>query len=209
MPLLRPPPLRPGPAESAPASRTLSHSRRRRGPQWSLLTLCPTAPLQACPWAPPPHGALPPAPFPVVPQPSFSYSGPLGPPYPPSPAGSPGPPGLLLVPRRGATPPRLGYPMAPTGASGPAAHGERPGPQSWLSSTPPPYLSTGENLRTPHSPSPQAPSSPPTPGPGSTPYGFPTSGSHLAWLLGTVLASALPTPTCTTAFSPPLAEIRG
>lgn len=201
MPSSTPAPLRLWPAGDAPAS------RRHSATAAAAFSVVPLTSLPYSPFPghvrglPPAHGALPPSLSPVVPQPPFLQG--LGAPIPaaqPEPVSS-GYPG----PRRGA--------RRPAGLShGPhwclwtrVPHGGEPGPQSWLSSAAPlPLNRRKTSVPQPHSPSPQAPSPAPLPPARSLPMGSPTSGSHLAWLLGTVLASPFPTPTCTTAFSPPL-----
>uniref|UniRef100_A0A8C0P1P9 VPS37C subunit of ESCRT-I n=1 Tax=Canis lupus familiaris TaxID=9615 RepID=A0A8C0P1P9_CANLF len=133
------------------------------------------------PVGPTAQGALPPAPFPVVSQPSYSYSGPLGPPYPSAHPGARGAAGYSWSPQR-STPPRPGYPMAPTAASGPGyplagTRAPSPGyPQQapyLLTGGKPPYPTQPQLLNFPGQPQASGPPQPPYP-PGPTPpYGFP------------------------------------
>ncbi|XP_006214950.1 vacuolar protein sorting-associated protein 37C [Vicugna pacos] len=141
----------------------------------------PYSPSPGLPAGPIAQGALQPAPFPVVSQPSFSYSGPLGPPYSSAQSGPRAAAGYSWSPQR-SMPPRPGYPVAPTGASGPGypmmgGQGPSPGyPQQ------PPYPSTGGKPPYPTQPQlpsfpgqlqPSGPLQPPYPPGPAPPYGFP------------------------------------
>lgn len=141
---------------------------------YSLTPSMPTGPTA--------QGMLQPAPFPVVAQPSFSYSGPLGPPYLSAQPGPRAAVGYSWSPQR-SPPSRPGYPLAPTGASGPGyplPRGRTPSPG--YPQQQPPYLSTGG--RPPYPTQPQPPSFPGHPQPSgprqlpyapgpAPPYGFP------------------------------------
>ncbi|KAF6334684.1 VPS37C subunit of ESCRT-I [Rhinolophus ferrumequinum] len=141
----------------------------------------PYSPSPGMPVGPSAHGELQPAPFPVVSQPSFPYSGPVGSPYPSAQPGPRAAAGYSWSPHR-STPPQPGYPVAPTGAPGPGyplagARTPRSGyPQQ------PPYLSTGRKPPYPTQPQlpgfpgqPQSsgPPQPPYPTGPAPPYGFP------------------------------------
>lgn len=188
--------------------KTLSHSRRR-SPQWSLPTLCPTAPLQACPWAPPPTERSRRPLSLWCPSPPFPTVGLWGP-HTPQPSREPGPLRATPGPRRGARRPGWAIPWPPLVPLDPGTPWWGAGPPVLVILSSPPTSQQEENLRTPHSPSPQAPSSPPTPPGPLLLMGSP----HLRVPPGLAIRHSpgpqpFPTPTCTTAFSPPLAEIRG
>ncbi|XP_019511610.1 PREDICTED: vacuolar protein sorting-associated protein 37C isoform X2 [Hipposideros armiger] len=135
----------------------------------------PYSPSPGMPLGPTAQGELQPAPFPVVSQPSFPYSGPVGSPYPSAQPGPRAAAGYSWSPQR-STPPRPGYPVAPTGTPGPGyplAGGRTPSPGYPQQS---PYLSTGR--KPPYPTQPQLPSfpgppQPPYPTGPAPPYGFP------------------------------------
>ncbi|XP_059787669.1 vacuolar protein sorting-associated protein 37C isoform X3 [Balaenoptera ricei] len=161
-----PPPSLPGPQATPPVAE--DQQPPVAVPPYPL----PYSPSPGLPVGPTAQGALPPAPFPVVSQPSFSYSGPLGPPYPSAQPGPRAAAGYSWSPQR-STPPRPAYPVAPAGVSGPGypvAGGRAPGPGYPQQ---PPYLSTGGKPPYPTQPQPSGPlQSPYPPGP-APPYGFP------------------------------------
>lgn len=173
-----PPPPRPSPQATPPVAED-----RQPPPPLPPPPQPSVVPPYPLPYSPSPgmsvgptaHGALQPAPFPVVSQPSFSYSGPLGPPYPSAQPGPRASAGYSWSPQR-STPPRPGYPVAPTGASGPGypvAGGRAPSPGYPQQ---PPYLSPGGKPPYPTQPQPPGfagqPQPPYPPGP-APPYGFP------------------------------------
>ncbi|XP_024843055.1 vacuolar protein sorting-associated protein 37C isoform X1 [Bos taurus] len=165
-----PPPLHPGPQTTPPPA----EDAQPQPPQPSVVPPYPLpySPSPGMPVGPTAHGALPPAPFPVVSQPSFSYSGPLGPPYAAAQPGTRAPSGYSWSPQR-SMPPRPGYPVAPTGASGPGypvVGGRAPSPGYPQQ---PPYLSTGGKPPYPTQPQPSGPLQPPYPPGPAPPYGFP------------------------------------
>lgn len=141
----------------------------------------PYSPSPGMPVGPSAHGELQPAPFAVVSQPSFPYSGPVGSPYPSAQPGPRAAAGYSWSPHR-STPPRPGYPVAPTGTPGPGyplAGGRTPSPGYPQQ---PPYLSTGRKPPYPTQPQlpgfpgqPQSsgPPQPPYPTGPAPPYGFP------------------------------------
>ncbi|XP_032214051.1 vacuolar protein sorting-associated protein 37C isoform X2 [Mustela erminea] len=108
-----PPPPRPAPPATPPVAKEPS-------PPPSVVPPYPLpySPSPGIPAGPTAQGPLQPAPFPVLSQPSFPYAGPLGPPYPAAHPGPRGAAGYPWSPQR-STPPRPGYPVAPTAASGP------------------------------------------------------------------------------------------
>ncbi|XP_066107737.1 vacuolar protein sorting-associated protein 37C [Saccopteryx bilineata] len=141
----------------------------------------PYSPSPSLPPGPIAHGALQPAPFPVVSQPSFSYTGPGGPPYPCAQPGPRAAAGYLWSPQR-STPPRPGYSVAPSGASGPGyplAGGQTPSPgypqqPSYLSAGGKPLYPTQPQLPSfPGQPQPAGSPQPPYPPGPAPPYGFP------------------------------------
>ncbi|XP_074192557.1 vacuolar protein sorting-associated protein 37C isoform X1 [Rhinolophus sinicus] len=130
----------------------------------------PYSPSPGMPVGPSAHGELQPAPFAVVSQPSFPYSGPVGSPYPSAQPGPRAAAGYSWAPHR-STPPRPGYPGAPTGTPGPGyplAGGRTPNPGYPQQ---PPYLSTGRKPPYPTQPQlPGFPGQPPSSGPPQPPY---------------------------------------
>ncbi|XP_044115335.1 vacuolar protein sorting-associated protein 37C [Neovison vison] len=171
-----PPPPRPAPLATPPVAKEPS-------PPPSVVPPYPLpySPSPGIPTGPTAQGPLQPAPFPVVSQPSFSYGGPLGPPYP---AAHPGPrsaAGYSWSPQR-STPPRPGYPVAPTAASGPGyplagSRAPSPGyPQQAPYLSPggrPPYPTQPPLPSFPGQPQPSGPPQPPYPTGPAPPYGFP------------------------------------
>ncbi|XP_030187335.1 vacuolar protein sorting-associated protein 37C isoform X2 [Lynx canadensis] len=171
-----PPPPRPAPPATPPVAEE-PPPPPAAVPPYPL----PYSPSPGMPVGPTAQGALQPAPFPVVSQPSFSYSGPLGPPYPSAQLGPRAAAGYPWSPQR-STPPRPGYPAAPTGASGPGyplAGSRAPSPGYPQQA---PYLSTGG--KPPYPTQPQLPIFPGQPRPSGVPqppyppgpappYGFP------------------------------------
>ncbi|XP_008591674.1 PREDICTED: vacuolar protein sorting-associated protein 37C-like [Galeopterus variegatus] len=141
----------------------------------------PYSPSPGLPVGPTAQGALPPAPFPVVSQPSVSYGGPLGPAYPSAQPGPRAAAGFSWSPQR-SMPPRPGYPMAQTGASGPGyplAGGQTPNP-GYPQQSPylpagrrPPYPMQPQLPSFPAQPQPSVPPQPPYPPGPAPPYGFP------------------------------------
>lgn len=190
------------------------HHRCHRRPshQWSLPTLCPTAPLRACPWAPPPteRSSRPPSPW--SPNPPFPTVGLWGP-RTRQPSRDPGLPRATPGPRRGAR--HLGRatpwpPLVPL-ALGTPWWGAGPPVLVILNS--PPTSRQEENRHTQRSPSPrasQASLSLPTPLGPPLPMGFhrlrDPPGRAIRHGLG---PWPVPTSTCTTTSGPPPAEIRG
>ncbi|XP_004715097.1 vacuolar protein sorting-associated protein 37C [Echinops telfairi] len=167
-----PPPPRPAPQATPPAAE--EQPRPFALPSYSL----PYSPTPAMPVGPTAQGALPPAPFPVVSQPPFSYSMPVGPGLPPALPGARPVGGYSWSPQRG-TPPQPGFPMAPAGSSVsgpgyPLAGGRAPSPG--YPQQQPPYLSTGGKppypTQAPLPSFPRQPQPPYPPGP-APPYGFP------------------------------------
>ncbi|XP_046301581.1 vacuolar protein sorting-associated protein 37C isoform X1 [Marmota monax] len=174
----RPPPLplRPGPQATPPVAEEQPPLQPSVVPPYPL----PYSPSPALPMGPTAQGALQPAPFPVVAQPSASYSGPLGPAYPSAQPGPRSAAGYPWSPQR-STPPRPGFPVAPTSTSGPGyplAGGRAPSP-GYPQQTPylptggkPPYPTQPLLPGFPGQPQPSVPPRPPYP-PGPTPpYGF-------------------------------------
>ncbi|XP_058926486.1 vacuolar protein sorting-associated protein 37C isoform X2 [Kogia breviceps] len=160
-----PPPSLPGPQATPPVA---EDQQPPEGPPYPL----PYSPSPGLPVGPAAQGALPPAPFPVLSQPSFSYSRPLGPLYPSAQPGPRAAAGYSWSPQR-STPPRPAYPMATAGASGPGypvAGGRAPGPGYPQQ---PPYLSTGGKPPYPTQPQPSGPLQLPCPPGPAPPYGFP------------------------------------
>ncbi|XP_037696244.1 vacuolar protein sorting-associated protein 37C isoform X2 [Choloepus didactylus] len=173
-----PPPLRPALQATPPAAEEPPPPPAATPPY-----LLPYSPSPGLPVGPAAQGVLQPAPFPVVPQPPFPYSVPLGPTYPPAQPGARAAGGYPWSPQR-STPPRPGYPVALTGGSPsgpgyPSAGSQAPSPGYPQQ---PPYLSIGG--RPPYPTQPQLPSFPGQPQPtghpqppyptGPTPpYGFP------------------------------------
>uniref|UniRef100_A0A5F9DK27 VPS37C subunit of ESCRT-I n=1 Tax=Oryctolagus cuniculus TaxID=9986 RepID=A0A5F9DK27_RABIT len=174
-----PPPPRPAPPATPPAA-------EEQPPPLSVASAVPPYPLPyspspGLPVGPTAQGALQPAPFPVVSQPSFSYGGPLGPTYPSAQPGPRAAAGYSWSPQR-SIPPRPGYPMAPAGASGPgypAVGGRTPSPgypqQSPYLPTAgkPPYPTQPQLPGFPGQPQPSVPPQPPYPPGPAPPYGFP------------------------------------
>lgn len=141
----------------------------------------PYSPSPGLPMGPTAQGALQPAPFPVISQPSFSYGGPLGPPYPSAQLGPRAAGGYSWSPQR-STPPRPGYPVPHSGASGPGyplAGGQTPSPgypqqPSYLSTGgKPPYPTQPQLPGFPGQSQPSGPPQPPYPSGPAPPYGFP------------------------------------
>ncbi|XP_075401766.1 vacuolar protein sorting-associated protein 37C [Tenrec ecaudatus] len=167
-----PPPPRPVPQATPPVAE--EQPQPFALPSYSL----PYSPMPAMPVGPTAQGALPPAPFPVVSQPPFSYSMPVGPGLPPAPPGARPVGSYSWSPQRG-TPPRPGFPMAPAGSSVsgpgyPLARGRAPSPGYPQQQSP--YLSTGGKppypTQAPLPSFPGHPQPPYPPGP-APPYGFP------------------------------------
>lgn len=183
-------------------------SSHPRSHQWCLPTLCPTARLPACPWAPPPRARSrrPPS------------RGCLNPPFPTvgltrQPSRDPGLPRATPGRHTGAHRPSLAipWPLVVPLALGTPWRGAGTPVLVILSS--PPTSRQEENLPTQRSPSSrasQAPPSPPTRPGLPLPMGF----LHLRVLPGPGIRRCpgprpFPTSTCTTTFGPPTAEIRG
>uniref|UniRef100_A0A8C3YVS1 VPS37C subunit of ESCRT-I n=1 Tax=Catagonus wagneri TaxID=51154 RepID=A0A8C3YVS1_9CETA len=177
-PLRPPPPPRPSPQATPPVAEDRQPPPPLPPPPQPSVAPpypLPYSPAPGLPVGPTAQGALQPAPFPVVSQPSFSYSAPPGSPYPSAQPGPRAASGYAWSPQR-STPPRPGYPVAPTGASGPGypvagGRAASPGyPQQ------PPYLSPGGKPPYPTQPPPPGfagqPQPPYPPGP-APPYGFP------------------------------------
>ncbi|XP_049501387.1 vacuolar protein sorting-associated protein 37C isoform X1 [Panthera uncia] len=171
-----PPPPRPAPPATPPVAEE-PPPPPAAVPPYPL----PYSPSPGMPVGPTAQGALQPAPFPVVSQPSFSYSGPLGPPYPSAQPGPRAAAGYPWSPQR-STPPRPGYPAAPTGASGPGyplAGSRAPSPgypqQAPYLSTggKPPYPTQPQLPIFPGQPQPSGVPQPPYPPRPAPPYGFP------------------------------------
>uniref|UniRef100_A0A9L0TIY6 VPS37C subunit of ESCRT-I n=1 Tax=Equus caballus TaxID=9796 RepID=A0A9L0TIY6_HORSE len=171
-----PPPPRPVPQATPPLAE--EHLPPPLQPSAVPPYPLPYSPSPGLPGGPTAQGALPPAPFPVVSQPSFSFS------VPPYPSAQPGPraaAGYSWSPQR-STPPRPGYPVGPSGAAGPGypvAGSQVPSP-GYPQQTP--YLSTGGRPpyptqpplpSFPGQPRPSGPSQPPYPPGPAPPYGFP------------------------------------
>ncbi|XP_023604567.1 LOW QUALITY PROTEIN: vacuolar protein sorting-associated protein 37C [Myotis lucifugus] len=179
-PSLRPtPPSRPGPEGHPPL-------RQEQPPQPPPASGVPPYPLPyspspGLPMGPTAQGALPPAPFPVMSQPSFSYSGPLGPPFPSAQPGPRAAGGYSWSPQR-STPPRPGYPAPASGASGPGyplsgGQARSPGypqqPSYPAAGGKPPYPTQPQFPSFPGQPQPTGPPQPPYPRGPAPPYGFP------------------------------------
>ncbi|XP_032735039.1 vacuolar protein sorting-associated protein 37C [Lontra canadensis] len=171
-----PPPPRPAPPATPPVAKEPS-------PPPSVVPPYPLpySPSPGIPTGPTAQGPLQPAPFPVVSQPSFPYGGPLGPPYPAAHPGPRGAAGYSWSPQR-STPPRPGYPVAPTAASGPGyplagSRAPSPGyPQQAPYLSPggrPPYPTQPPLPSFPGQPQPSGPPQPPYPPGPAPPYGFP------------------------------------
>uniref|UniRef100_G1PWM0 VPS37C subunit of ESCRT-I n=1 Tax=Myotis lucifugus TaxID=59463 RepID=G1PWM0_MYOLU len=177
-PSLRPtPPSRPGPEGHPPLQEQPPQPPPASGvPPYPL----PYSPSPGLPMGPTAQGALPPAPFPVMSQPSFSYSGPFG----PFPSAQPGPRaagGYSWSPQR-STPPRPGYPAPASGASGPGyplsgGQARSPGypqqPSYPAAGGKPPYPTQPQFPSFPGQPQPTGPPQPPYPRGPAPPYGFP------------------------------------
>ncbi|KAM5317250.1 vacuolar protein sorting-associated protein 37C isoform 1-T4 [Glossophaga mutica] len=142
----------------------------------------PYSPSPSLPVGPTAQGPLQPAPFPGVSPPSLSYSGPLGPPYPSAQPGPRAAAGYSWSPQR-SMPPRPGYSVPPSGASGPGyplAGGRAPSPgypqqHSYLSTGgKPPYPTQPPLPGFPGQPQPSGPPRPPYPPGPAPPYGFPS-----------------------------------
>ncbi|XP_045711160.1 vacuolar protein sorting-associated protein 37C isoform X1 [Phyllostomus hastatus] len=183
-PPLRPPlPSRPVPQATPPAAEEpppppLPPAAPSGVPPYSL----PYSPSPSLPVGPTAQGPLQPAPFPGVPPPSLSYGGPLGPPYPSAQPGPRAAAGYSWSPQR-STPPRPGYSVPPSGASGPGyplAGGRAPGPgypqqHPYLSTGgKPPYPTQPPLPGFPGQPQPLGPPRPPYPPGPAPPYGFPS-----------------------------------
>lgn len=171
-----PPPPRPAPQATPPAAEE-PPPPPSAAPPYPL----PYSASPGLPTGPTAQGALPPAPFPVVSQPSFPYRAPSGPPYPAAPPGARGAAGYPWSPQRSA-PPRPGYPVAPTAASGPGyplagSRAPSPGyPQQVPYLSPggrPPYPTQPLLPNFPGQPQPSGPPQPPYPPGPAPPYGFP------------------------------------
>ncbi|XP_029812852.1 vacuolar protein sorting-associated protein 37C isoform X2 [Suricata suricatta] len=169
-----PPPPRPAPSATPPVAEEQPPSAV---PPYPL----PYSPSPGMPAGPTAQGALQPAPFPIVSQPSFSYGGPLGPPYPSAQPGPRAATGYSWSPQR-STPPRPGYPVGPTGASGPGyplagSRAPSPGyPQQAPYVSPggkPPYPTQPQLSIFPGQPQPSGAPQPPYPPGPAPPYGFP------------------------------------
>lgn len=174
-----PPPPRPAPPATPPVA-------EEQPPPLSVASAVPPYPLPyspspGLPVGPTAQGALQPAPFPVVSQPSFSYGGPLGPTYPSAQPGPRAAASYSCSPQR-SIPPRPGYPTAPAGASGPGypvVGGRAPSPgypqQSPYLPTAgkPPYPTQPQLPGFPGQPQPSVPPQPPYPPGPAPPYGFP------------------------------------
>nr|XP_044997895.1 vacuolar protein sorting-associated protein 37C isoform X2 [Jaculus jaculus] len=173
----RPPPPRPAPQATPP----VVEEQLPAQPQPSVVPPYPLpySPSPGRPMGPTAQGALQPAPFPVVAQPT-SYGGPLGPPYPSAQPGPRAAVGYSWSPQR-STPPRPGYPVAPTSNSGhgyPPVGGRTPSPgypqQSYLpTGGKPPYPTQPQIPGFPGQPQPSVPPQPPYPQGPAPPYGFP------------------------------------
>ncbi|XP_064144057.1 vacuolar protein sorting-associated protein 37C isoform X2 [Loxodonta africana] len=175
-----PPPPRPAPQATPPVAEELQQPTQSPSvmPPYPL----PYSPSPGMPVGPTTQGARQPAPFPVVSQPSFSYSVPLGPTFPPAQPGARPARGYSWSPQR-SLPPRPGYPMAPAGGSASGysvAGGRAPGPG--YPQQQPPYLSAGGKppyptqpplLSFPGQPQPSGAPQPPYPPGPAPPYGFP------------------------------------
>ncbi|XP_004389341.2 vacuolar protein sorting-associated protein 37C [Trichechus manatus latirostris] len=180
-----PPPPRPAPQVTPPVAE--EQPRLSQSPPVPPPPVVPPYPL---PYSPSPgmsvgptaQGALQPAPFPVVSQPSFSYSVPLGPTFPPAQPGARPAQGYSWSPQR-SMPPRPGYPVAPTGGSAsgyPLAGGQAPSPGYPQQQPPylpaggrPPYPAQPPLLSFPGQPQPSRSSQPHYPPGPAPPYGFP------------------------------------
>ncbi|XP_048216139.1 vacuolar protein sorting-associated protein 37C [Perognathus longimembris pacificus] len=169
-----PPPPRPAPPATPPVGEEPPPQPPVIVPPYPL----PYSPTPNLPIGPTAQGPLQPAPFPVVAQPS-SYGGPLGPPYPSAQPGPRAGAGFSWSPQR-SIPPRPGYPVAPTRASGPGyplgGQASSPGYPQQPSYLPPggkpPYPTQPQLPGFPGLPQPSVPPQPPYP-PGPTPpYGF-------------------------------------
>ncbi|XP_044919093.1 vacuolar protein sorting-associated protein 37C isoform X1 [Mustela putorius furo] len=171
-----PPPPRPAPPATPPVAKEPS-------PPPSVVPPYPLpySPSPGIPAGPTAQGPLQPAPFPVLSQPSFPYGGPLGPPYPAAHPGPRGAAGYPWSPQR-STPPRPGYSVAPTAASGPGyplagSRAPSPGyPQQAPYLSPggrPPYPTQPPLPSFPGQPQPSGPPQPPYPTGPAPPYGFP------------------------------------
>lgn len=180
--------------------------------QGCLPTLCPTACLPACPWAPPPRARSLRPPSRGRLNPPFPTVGPWAP-LTRQPSRDPG---LLLAtpgPHTGAHRPSLAILWPPLVPLAPGTPWRGAGTRVLVILNSPPTSQQGENLPTQRSPSSrasQAPTSPPTPPGLPLPMGF----LHLRVLPGPGIRHCpgprpLPTSTCTTTFGPPTAEIRG
>ncbi|XP_036916399.1 vacuolar protein sorting-associated protein 37C [Sturnira hondurensis] len=142
----------------------------------------PYSPSPGLPVGPTAQGPLQPAPFPGVSPPSLSYSGPMGPPYPSVQPGPRGAAGYSWSPQR-SMPPRPGYSVPPSGASGPGyplAGGRAPNPgypqqhPYLLTGGKPPYPTQPPLPGFPGQPQPSGPPRPPYPPGPAPPYGFPS-----------------------------------
>lgn len=177
-PLRPPPPSRPAPQATPPAA----EEQPPPAPQAAGLPYpLPYSPSPGLPMGPTAQGALPPAPFPVMSQPSFSYSGPLGPPFPSAQPGPRAAGGYSWSPQR-STPPRPGYPASAPGASGPGyplagGRARSPGypqqPSYPAAGGKPPYPTQPQFPAFPGQPQPTGPPQPPYPQGPAPPYGFP------------------------------------
>ncbi|XP_059566492.1 vacuolar protein sorting-associated protein 37C isoform X1 [Myotis daubentonii] len=178
-PLRPPPPSRPVPAATPPAAEEQPPPPPPASgvPPYPL----PYSPSPGLPMGPTAQGALPPAPFPVMSQPSFSYSGPLGPPFPSAQPGPRAAGGYSWSPQR-STPPRPGYPAPASGASGPGyplsgGRARSPGypqqPSYPAAGGKPPYPTQPQFPSFPGQPQPTGPPQPPYPRGPAPPYGFP------------------------------------
>ncbi|XP_076972181.1 vacuolar protein sorting-associated protein 37C isoform X3 [Tamandua tetradactyla] len=161
-----PPPLRPAPQVTPPVAEEPPPPPAAAPPYPLPYSLSPGLPV-----GPTAQGALQPAPFPVVSQPSFPYSVPSGPTYPLAPPGARAAGGYPWSPQRG-TPPRPGYVVALTGGS-PSGPGY-PQQGAYLSTGgKPPYPSQPQLPSFPGQPQPSGRLQPPYPPGPAPPYGFP------------------------------------
>ncbi|XP_036116043.1 vacuolar protein sorting-associated protein 37C isoform X1 [Molossus molossus] len=176
-PVVRPPlPSRPVPQATPPVAE--EQPARPPPPAGVPPYPLPYSPSPGLPLGPTAQGALQPAPFPALSQPSYSYS---GPPYPSAQLGPRAAGGYSWSPQR-STPPRPGYPVPHSGASGPGyppAGGRTPSPgypqqPSYLPARgKPPYPTQPQLPSFPGQPQPAGPPQPPYPTGPAPPYGFP------------------------------------
>lgn len=215
MPLLRAP--RPRLARP-PRRHPLWPKSRPRHRRLCLPTLCPTARLLACPWAPPPKARSSRPPSPWCPSPPFPTVG-LWAPLTRQPSRDPGLPRATPGPHKGARPPGQAIPRPPLVPLAPDTPWRGAGPPALAILNRPLTSRLEENLLTRHSPS--SPSSQASPSPQASPsrptlpgLPLPMGFRHLRGPPGPGIRHSpgprpFPTSPCTATFGPPTTEIRG